>query len=97
MNGFLTALASPVAELRLERAGSVVVVQRLIISDQEPDPCPLPWWADSQPLDHQGSPNKCLLSLTVLACQEFGSSLLNGPGLGFLAGFSHVWARTEVI
>ena len=45
------------------RAGSVVVthgpscsVARGIFPDQGPNPCPLHWQADSQPLRHQGSP-----------------------------------------
>ena len=45
------------------RAGSVVVAHRLscsaafgIFPDQGPNPCPLHWQADSQPLRHQGTP-----------------------------------------
>ena len=45
------------------RAGSVVVAHGLscsaargILPDQGPNPCPLHWQADSQPLRHQGSP-----------------------------------------
>ena len=45
------------------RAGSVVVAHGLSCSaacgippDQESNPCPLHWQADSQPLRHQGSP-----------------------------------------
>ena len=45
------------------RAGSVVVAHRPscsvacgIFTDQGPNPCPLHWQADSQPLRHQGSP-----------------------------------------
>ena len=37
------------------RAGSVVVAHG-ILPDQGPNPCPLHWQADSQPLRHQGSP-----------------------------------------
>ena len=44
-------------------SGSVVLVHRLscptsygIFPDQESNPCPLHWQADSQPLDHEGSP-----------------------------------------
>ena len=44
-------------------AGSVVVAHGLscsaacgIFPDQGPNPCPLHWQADSQPLHHQGSP-----------------------------------------
>ena len=44
-------------------AGSVVVAHRLscsaacgIFPDQGPNPCPLHWQADSQPLRHKGSP-----------------------------------------
>ncbi|KAJ8795173.1 hypothetical protein J1605_018519 [Eschrichtius robustus] len=45
------------------RAGSVVVTHGPscsaacgIFPDQGPNPCPLHWQADSQPLRHQGSP-----------------------------------------
>ena len=45
------------------RAGSVIVAQGSscsvacgIFPDQGPNPCPLHWQADSQPLRHQGSP-----------------------------------------
>ena len=45
------------------RAGSVVVAHgpscsaaRGIFPDQDSNPCPLHWQADSQPLRHQGSP-----------------------------------------
>ena len=45
------------------RAGSVAVAHGLscsaacgIFPDQGPNPCPLHWQADSQPLRHQGSP-----------------------------------------
>ena len=48
------------------RAGSVVVahgpscsVACGIFPDQGPNPCPLHWQADSQPLRHQGSPACC--------------------------------------
>ena len=47
-------------------AGSVVVTHGPscsaacgIFPDQGSNPCPLHWQADSQPLRHQGSPNKC--------------------------------------
>ena len=46
------------------RAGSVVVAHGPscsaacgIFPDQDSNPCPLHWQADSQPLHHQGSPN----------------------------------------
>ena len=32
-----------------------------IFPDQGPNPCPLHWQADSQPLRHQGSPSKAVL------------------------------------
>ena len=48
------------------RAGSVVVAHWLscsvacgIFPDQDSNPCPLHWQADSQPLRHQGSPVIC--------------------------------------
>ena len=49
------------------RAGSVVVAHKPsrsaacgISPDQGPNPCPLHWQGDSQPLRHQGSPICCL-------------------------------------
>ena len=49
------------------RAGSVIVahgpsrsVACGILPDQGPNPCPLHWQADSQPLRHQGSPLKII-------------------------------------
>ena len=48
------------------RAGSVIVAHGPscsaacgIFPDQGSNPCPLHWQADSQPLRHQGSPQKC--------------------------------------
>ena len=53
------------------RAGSVVVAHRPscsaacgIFPDQGSNPCPLHWQADSQPLRHQGSPNKEFLRIS---------------------------------
>ena len=53
------------------RAGSVVVAHGPscsaacgIFPDQGPNPCPLHWQADSQPLRHQGSP--CFFILLVI-------------------------------
>ena len=50
------------------RAGSVVVAHGPscstacgILPDQGPNPCPLHWQADSQPLRHQGSPKSRIL------------------------------------
>ena len=61
------------------RAGSVIVAHGLsrsaaygIFPDQGSNPCPLYWQADSQPLRHQGSPEKEFL-------MEKGESL--GPVL----------------
>ena len=54
--------------------GSEVVMHGLslpvaygIFLDQVSNPCPLHWQADSQPLDHQGSPRHVFLTLTRLA------------------------------
>ena len=51
------------------RTGSVVVVHGPscsaacgIFPDQGSNPCPLHWQADSQPLRHQGSPQRCFLN-----------------------------------
>ena len=55
------------------RAGSVVVARRPscsaacgILLDQGPNPCPLHWQADSQPLCHQGSPLLIFLRTRIL-------------------------------
>ena len=71
-SGPLTVAASPVAEHRLRRAGSVVVAHELscsaacgILPDQGSNPCPPHWQADSQPLRHQGSPD-CLVFVAKL-------------------------------
>ena len=54
------------------RASSVVVAHRLscsaacgIFPDQDPNPCPLHWQADSQPLRHQGNPLVMLYSFHI--------------------------------
>ena len=59
----LIAVVSLVAEYSLQSVGSVVVthglscsVARGLFPDQGLSPCPLHRQADSQPLDHQGSP-----------------------------------------
>ena len=64
----LLALASLVAEPRLQSTGSVVVVLGLsypetcgIFPDQGLNLCPLHWQADSQPLGHQGRPTSSTL------------------------------------
>ena len=53
----------PLRSTGSRRAGSAVVAHGLsrsaargILPDQGPNPCPLHWQADSQPLRHQGSP-----------------------------------------
>ena len=60
------------------RAGSVIVahgpscsVARGIFPDQDPNPCPLHWQADSQPLRHQGSPNFHILYDFLSSCPTF--------------------------
>ena len=49
------------------RAGSVIAAHGPscsaacgIFPDQDSNPCPLHWQADSQPLRHQGSPGNCI-------------------------------------
>ena len=63
------------------RAGSVIVAHgpsrsaaRGILPDQGPNPRPLHWQADSQPLRHQGSPDIGFL-IHFLKCQ--GAQLLD--------------------
>ena len=67
VRGPLTVAASLVAEHRLQSAGSAIVAHGPscsaacgIFPDQGPNPCPLHWQADSQPLRHQGSPYNIL-------------------------------------
>ena len=38
---------------------------RGILPDQGPNPCPLHWQADSQPLRHQGSPVHPILKIMI--------------------------------
>ena len=74
--GILTAVASLATELRLQGPpASVVAAHRLscpstceIFPDRGSNPCPLHWQADSQPLDHKGSPSASIL------CQAWNSS-----------------------
>ena len=54
------------------RAGSIIVAHGPscsaacgILPDQGPNPCPLHWQADSQPLCHQGSPPSWFLMLVL--------------------------------
>ena len=74
VRGPLTVAASLVANTGSRRAGSVVVAHGPshsaacgIFPDQGSNPCPLHWQADSQPLRHQGSPERIV-------------SLINGVG-----------------
>ena len=57
------------------RAGSVIVAHGPsrstacgILPDQDSNPCPLHWQADSQPLRHQGSPIFCVFIFNCGAC-----------------------------
>ena len=63
------------------RAGSVVVAHGPscstaceIFPDQGSNPCPLHWWADSQPLRHQGSPYPNFLTLQFLVLKKLCSN-----------------------
>ena len=67
VRGLLIAVASLVAARALGARASVVVAHGLscsqacgIFLDQESNPCPLHWQADSYPLRHQGSPSNYL-------------------------------------
>ena len=58
-------------------AGSVVVAHGPsgsavcgIFPDQGLNPCPLHWQADSQPLHHQGSPPRHILTILILLIHE---------------------------
>ena len=74
----LGAWASVVAAIRLQSAGSVVVVQGLscsaacgIFPDQGSNPCPLHWQAD---LRHQGSPFSTFFRLKICINIKFPES-----------------------
>ena len=63
VRGPFTIAASLVWSTHSRHAGSVIVAHGPscsaacgILPDQGPNPCPLHWQADSQPLRHQGSP-----------------------------------------
>ena len=50
-----------------------------IFPDQGSNLCPLHWRADSQPLDHQGSPQLVLVNLLPLSCSSpFPLYIVNG-------------------
>ena len=64
VRGPVTIASSLVRSTGSRHAGSVVVAHGPscsaacgILPDQGPNPCPLHWQADSQPLRHQGSPD----------------------------------------
>ena len=72
-------------------AGSVVVAHRLSCSvacgippDQGPNPRPLHWQADSQPLRHQGRPMSILISHSSLLKVEIAFIPTNAPFIYFL-------------
>ena len=74
------------------RAGSVVVAHGPscsaacgIFPDQGPNPCPLHWQADSQPLRHQGSPLHWFLCLPrMVQCPALSNMLFGGQGNGLI-------------
>ena len=76
VHGLLTAVASLSRARALGVWAWAIVAQGLscsaaceIFPDQGPNPCPLHWQADSQPLHHQGSPHRTTF--------EFGIFILN--------------------
>ena len=73
VHGPLTIVASLVGSTGSRRAGSVVVAHGPscsaacgILPDQGSNPCPLHSQADSQPLCHQGSPEKLFLKVSFI-------------------------------
>ena len=77
------------------RAGSVVVAHGLscsaacgIFPDQGPNPCPLHWQADSQPLRHQGSPQYLFLFSLALYILELAFPALTRDIENLLSGSS---------
>ena len=60
-------------------------VARGIFPDQESNPCSLHWQADSQPLDHQGSPTDVFLSCSLsrrgayVICREINAQVNGWP------------------
>ena len=80
----LQHVGSVVVAHGLQSTGSVVVAHGLsrsavcgIFSDQGSNPCCLHWQADSQPLRHQGSPEKLFLNITFLITKTFKIQILN--------------------
>jgi len=80
--GLLTAVASLVVERGLWSSGSSSGDTGAVLScvgacgiflDQGSNPCALLWQADSQPLDHQGSPRRATFDiLEILFVMDWG-------------------------
>ena len=77
------------------RAGSAIVAHgpsrsaaRGILPDQGPNPRPLHWQADSQPLRHQGSPKFIYLIYLFLAVLGLCCSVRAFSSRGELGGYS---------
>ena len=66
-----------------------------IFPDQDSNPCPLHWQADSQPLRHQGSPGKFLItvSISLLVIGLFIFSISSWFSLGSLCILVAQWIR----
>ena len=76
------------------RTGSVVVAHGPscsaacgILPDQGPNPCPLHWQADSQPLRHQGSPTVPLFISPLLPLIPHPTTLMGLTGTSFVPPF----------
>ena len=78
----------PLRSTGSRRAGSAIVAHgpsrsaaRGILPDRGPNPCPLHWQADSQPLRHQGSPWIPFISFSSLtAVSKTSKTMLNNSG-----------------
>ena len=78
----------PLRSTGSRRAGSAIVAHgpsrsaaRGILPDRGPNPCPLHWQTDSQPLRHQGSPWIPFISFSSLtAVSKTSKTMLNNSG-----------------
>ena len=77
------------------RAGSAIVAHgpsrsaaRGILPDQGPNPCPLHWQADSQPLRHQGSPTILSWYRNPKGDMQHSSVVVKILGSGVTLGFT---------
>ena len=78
----------PLRSTGSRRAGSAIVAHGRscsvacgIFPDQGPNPCPLHWQADSQPLRHQGSPSESFCLFVHLTGEDVVLTSMFLPGI----------------